>query len=339
MRYTRMVFGCLMAVALCGCGLTAAQKQGLTQFGTSTSSYADKVSMAATGVQTDINQIRLDSLGLPTKEAEKLFNKHVKEIQDDKDGVTFAKYIDNEKLSKHIEMIKGLASGLKGYGQALVDLANYGDQKGRLGTIQGIATNLNSAMGSKVAKDQADAIGMVIAYVSNEIIEAVKKEDIKKIVAKFGPAVKSAVALLRAEFVGKQEGTLLYAYKAEIDTYADRLPSPTKGTVADARLAALKALSDVKEKDTSSAKAAAFVAYRAAADTRREIAVGRSKLHNMQARLAVMQKQGLEATDALDAANDKMMATLANGSLSFTDIQDFAQKAEAFGQAINSLIK
>lgn len=52
-----------------------------------------------------------------------------------------------------------------------------------------------------------------------------------------------------------------------------------------------------------------------------------------------MQKQGIEATDALDSANDKMMATLANGSLSFTDIQDFAQKAEAFGQAINSLIK
>ena len=37
------------------------------------------------------------------------------------------------------------------------------------------------------------------------------------------------------------------------------------------------------------------------------------------------------------AKSDKMVAALATGSLSVADIQDFAQKAAAFAQAIKSL--
>lgn len=388
MRFSRMVFGCLMAAALCGCaGLTAAEKQGLTQFGTSTSSYADKVSTVATAAQTDIIQMRLDALGFPTPDSETLFERVMK------DDASFARYLESKGLKKpdekqslssakpeqtdgkqspslsdHIAMMNGLASGLKDYGQALVDLANYGDPSARLNSIQGIATNLFTIMQSSAAEqDKAKATSTVIGLVTNEIIEAVKKQNIKQTVKAFSQVVKHAAALLRAEFVGKKMGTLVYAYSAAIDTYESRLPKvdPKKSTAATARLVAQTALEQFKSEDyhcidivkvkdptdptneyiegkvknpkKAVAIAAAYVAFCAAADTRREIAISRAKLLNMKERLKAMQKQGLAATNALEEANDKMVAALSTGSLSVADIQNFAQKTAAFAQAIKAI--
>ena len=130
---------------------------------------------------------------------------------------------------------------------------------------------------------------------------------------------------------------MLWNYEKLINTYADRLPDPMKGTEAAARLAAQTYLSHLKDEATISIRASAYVAFCAAAETRRQIAIGRNKLLTMRPRLKTMKQQGLEATDALCTANDKMVAALATGSLSVADIQDFAQKAAAFAQAIKSL--
>lgn len=385
MRLTRMVLGCLIAAALCGCaGLTAAEKQGLTQFGTSTSSYADKVNTATTAAQNDILQMRLDELGFRTDVADKNFENR---IMEDKSLAQYLESAPPEKpegkqspsgakpkkadekqppsLSEHIAMMNKLALTLKEYGQALVDLANYGDPSARMNTIQDIATKSNTIMQSPVAQAQANAIGKMLAIIGNEIIEAVKKKDIKEIVKKFSPAVNSAVDLLRPEFEGEMEGTLVWNYDHLIGSYERRLPDPTKGTEAEARLAAQAALKqfepkdyqcididkikdpkteieyikEVKVKDPKKANAiaAAYVAFCAAAETRREIAVGRAKVLNMRARCKAMKDQGLEATKALKEANDKMTAALEKGTLSVTDIQDFAKKAVDFVQAINSI--
>lgn len=345
-RFKGMALAGLMVSALCGCaGLTAGEKQGLTQFGTSTASYADKVSAIATATQIDIRKARLEALGFPTAEAEKHFESVIK------DDDSLAQYLDSKppkqpgekksvSLSDHIAMMNGLASGLKDYGQALVDLANYGDPSGRLNTVQGIATNLLTVMQSSAAEQaQAKAISTVIGLIGNEIIEAVKKQSIKQTVAAFSEVVKIAAAILRAEFVGEREGTLAFAYTAAIDAYANRLPKadPRKSTEAKARqLTALSQLQAFEDKDSAKI-AAAYVAFCAAADTRREISLGRDKLLNMRARLEAMKEQGLAATNALDEANNKMTAALANGSLSVADIQDFAQKTAAFAQAIKSI--
>ena len=104
MRFTRMVLGCLLAVALCGCaGLTDSEKQGLTQFGTSTSSYADKVSTATTAAQNDILQMRLDELSFPTANAEKNFENVIKDDQ------SFADYIESKYSEKPVEKKSSLA--------------------------------------------------------------------------------------------------------------------------------------------------------------------------------------------------------------------------------------
>ena len=101
-------------------------------------------------------------------------------------------------LSDHIAMMNRLASGLKDYGQALVDLANYGDPSGRINTMQEIATNFDTVFQSPVAQSQAKVIGTLLGLVGNQVIEAVKKKNIKEIVSKFRPTVDSAVVLLRA---------------------------------------------------------------------------------------------------------------------------------------------
>jgi hypothetical protein len=356
----------------------------LTQFGTSTSSYADKVNTATNAAQNDILQMRLDELGFRTDVADKNFEKR---IMEDKSLAQYLESTPAEKpegkqspsgekpkkadekqppsLSEHIAMMNNLALTLKEYGQALVDLANYGDPSARLNTIQDIATKSDTIMQSPVPQAQMKGGATIIAIIGNEIIEAVKKKDIKEIVSKFSPAVNSAVGLLRIEFEGEQEGTLVWNYDHLIGSYERRLPDPTKGTEAEARLAAQAALTqfepkdyqcididkikdpktnieyikEVKVKDAKKANAiaAAYVAFCTAAETRREIAVGRAKVINMRARCKAMKDQGLEATKALGEANDKMTAALTKGTLSVTDIQDFATKAVAFVQAINSI--
>jgi hypothetical protein len=311
--------------------LTVAERQGLIRFGSSILTYAEKVNTVITEAKNDMNQMRFDVLGFPNPFIENLFERVTN------DDASFAQYVHNPNLSNHIVMMNELALLLKNYGQALVDLANYDDPSALSSNIKDIVTDFNIVMNSPVAQSLAKGISMVSEQADKEIRGVAKKHHIKMTMKKFEPAVNSAVALLRSEFVGEQEGTLVWNYEASIKIYADRLPNPTKGTAAQARLDAQKYLSEVKDKGPTRDNAAAYAAFIAAANTRREIVVGRNMIFSMQSRLKAMKEKGLAATNALDAANNKMVAALNNDNLSVLDIQDFAKKTAAFAQAISQI--
>ena len=289
-----------MGFLISACGLTSGQKSTLTQFGNSATSYGTTVASITGQTQDNVDLMRERGLEMPTATSARAFE------ESRKSGIW--NYIHNPDARAHIVLVNALASSIKSYGDALTELANYGDPAARSKTFVDIADQLDAALTMPVAKTQADFIGQAIGFVSNQVLEAVKKQDIKAIVAAYQPGIASAAKLIGSEFDGQRPGTVFFEYKNTITIYDNRIPD----------LLALQI----------------GVGSSAPEANNRQLVIDSIKLLETQkAAYTDLRKKGMDASTALVKANDALATTMQSDAPSVADITDFVKQAEALYQA------
>jgi hypothetical protein len=299
-------------IAISACGLTSNQTTTLTSFGKSLSSFGQTIAAVAPSAQNAINRMRADGLSFSTASSRKEF---------DRASSCLAEYVHNPKASAHVALIVKLASALDAYGKALNDLASYGNSDQRLKTFADIADNVDGAFNDPITESYATAAGHGAGFVTNQVLEAIKKREVAAIVVAYQPAINAAGELFMAEFKGETEGTLFFAYRAELNAFHNRMPT------VDHHEPTPPADSGVPWDGPVGLTEAAG---------RRQIVVAQMEYAQLKAAFDTLQKQGIASTSALLKAYAQLVTAL-NAKLPSVDaIEDFAKAAASLYSDFNT---
>jgi hypothetical protein len=307
-----LALGLLVASVSSACGLTSNQKQAVTAFGNGASAFGSTVESVAPKAADSIDMLREGMITYPSKASKRAFGVEATDLPN---------YIYNPNEHKHVDVVVALADALNQYGQALMDLANYGDSDARLQKFSDIAGSLDSIFRDPIATATAQAVGQTLGFAASQVSEAVKKRDLKAVVRAADPGVKAAAALLQAEFEGKTAGTLFFAYGSEIKVYVDR----TKGSVDESTEPLMNAA-------LKSEAGCGLPEY----EQRRQVVAVQRTIVRQQGAFSSLQAAALTATKKLVAAQDQLLQTLDHDSTTWQDIGDFVSSASKLYAAFKS---
>jgi hypothetical protein len=310
--FARLALGFVLAGSSTACGLSSNQKRAVTAFGKGTSALGTTVESVAPRAADSVDRLREDMITYPTNVSKVAFEHELGNLQS---------YIRNPEEHKHVDLVVALADALNQYGQALTDLANYGDSDARMQKFSDVAGSLDSIFGDPVAKTIATGAGKTLGFAVSQVSDAVKKGELRSIVRAADPGIRAAAALLEAEFEGKVPGTLFFAYGQEIKIYGDRMksePSEAEHAMVPARLKA-DASCGLPE-----------VEYR-----RHVVSAEHTLVHQSAAFLSI-QETGLAATKKLVAAQDQLLKTLDADTTTWQDINDFVSSVSKLYAAFKS---
>jgi hypothetical protein len=184
------LFSLIVIVLLSGCGMTAMQKQQVSQFGSATEAMG-------TFAETQLVQIRQEVVQMNTEIL--ILDSHQTTPKIDLD-----KPIRPQATLERV----AAAKALKSYGSLLNQLAMADRSEDIRKSAGDFVGNFNSALNQGMTDKQKEAATGVLVSLGNMWVEKAKKDSVKKIVDEYKDAVDKLTDLLAQDFLAEGEGFL-----------------------------------------------------------------------------------------------------------------------------------
>jgi hypothetical protein len=183
------VYLILSVLMLSGCGLSAAQKQDLAQFGTATEAMGSLAEDQLVQVRSDV--IRMNTANY---------------ILDSRHAYTRPQFDQPTSLESITKRVAA-AKALKSYGTLLNQLATADHSEGLKKAASEVIANFNTALGTGLTSAERDATSGIIMTVGKLMIEKKKKDAVRQIVLAYHEKADTMADLLAGDLTVDERRT------------------------------------------------------------------------------------------------------------------------------------